>query len=107
MASILIVRVEAGVTISEIVNELQSKLGDSERVKLQETIQSTLGVPVELISDYQIDLSATLKGIRILNSIDVPSPSPNEGVISMEWLASLEGSQSMSSYYEDFFHKHQ
>jgi len=107
VASILIVRVEAGVTISEIVNELQSKLGDSERVKLQETIQTTLGVPVELISDYQIDLSATLKGIRILNNIDVPSPSPNEGVISMEWLASLEGAQSMSSYYEDFFQKHQ
>jgi hypothetical protein len=107
VASILIVRVESGITISEIVNELQAKLGENERVKLQETIQSTLGVPVELISEYQIDLSATLKGIRILSSIDVPSPSPNEGVVSMEWLANLEGAQSMNSFYEDFFQRHQ
>jgi hypothetical protein len=107
VASILIVRVESGVTISEIVNELQAKLGENERVKLQETIQSTLGVPVELISDYQIDLSATLKEIRILSSADIPSPSSNEGVISMEWFANLDGAQSMHSYYEDFFQKHQ
>jgi hypothetical protein len=107
VASILIVRVESGVTVSEIVNELETKLSQNERVKLQETIQSTLGVPVELISHYQIDLSATLKEIRILSSADIPSPSPNEGVISMEWLASLDGAQSMHSHYEDFFQTYQ
>ncbi len=107
VASILIVRVESGVTVSEIVNELETKLSQNERVKLQETIQSTLGVPVELISHYQIDLSATLKEIRILSSADIPSPSPNEGVISMEWLASLDGAKSMHSHYEDFFQTYQ
>jgi len=107
VASVLVVRVESGTTISEIAKELQAKLGENEWVKLQEAIQDTLGVPVELISDYQIDLPATLKGIRILSSIDVPSPSFGEGVISMEWLANLEGAQSMKSYYEDFFQRHQ
>jgi hypothetical protein len=107
VASVLIVRVESGTTISDISSELETKLGESERVKLRETIYSTLGVPVELVSDYQIDLPATLKEIRVLSSIDVPSPSPKEGVLSMEWLANLDGAQSMHSFYEDFFQKHQ
>ena len=107
VASVLVVRVESGTTISEITKELQSKLGENERIKLQETIQSTLGVPVELISNYQIDLPATLGGIRILSSSDVPSPSLNEGVISMEWLANLDDAQTLNSFYEDFFQRHQ
>jgi len=107
VASVLVVRVESGTTISEITKELQTKLGENERIKLQETIQSTLGVPVELISNYQIDLSASLGGIRILSSSDVPSPSLNEGVISMEWLANLDDAQTLHSFYEDFFQRHQ
>ena len=107
VASVLIVRVESGTTISEISKTLEAKLGENERAKLQENIYSTLGVPVELVSDYQIDLAATLNGIRIVNSIDVPSPTSEEGVLSMEWLANLDGTQSMHSFYEDFFQKHQ
>ena len=107
VASVMIVRVESGTTILELTKELQAKLGDNERIKLQETIHSTLGVPVELISDYQIDLPATLAGIRILSSIDVPSPSFREGVISMEWLANLDDTLRMDSFYEDFFQRHQ
>ena len=106
VASVLIVRVESGTSISEITKKLRDKLGLNEQVKLQETIQSTLGVPVELISDYQIDLPATLEGIRILSSIDVPSPSSREGVVSMEWLANLDSNQTLTSFYEDFFERH-
>ena len=107
VASVLIVRVENGTSISEIAKELETKLSENECLKLQVTIQKTLGVPLELISHYQIDLHATLSGIRILSGTDVPSPSIEDGVISMEWLANLDRAPNMQSFYEDFFLRYQ
>jgi len=103
VASVQIVRVEGGTTLSEILADLSLKLDVDELTKVTEIIHRTLGVPAELVHDYQIDLEVTRLGIKLLKGPDVPSPSPNDGVISMEWLANLEGVADMTSFYEDFF----
>jgi hypothetical protein len=103
VASVQIVRVEGGTTLSEILADLSLKLDVDELRKVTEIIHRTLGVPAELVHDYQIDLEVTRLGIKLLKGPDVPSPSPNDGVISMEWLANLEGVADMTSFYEDFF----
>jgi hypothetical protein len=103
VASVQIVRVEGGTTLSEIIADLSLKLDVDELTKVTEIIHRTLGVPADLVHDYQIDLEATRLGIKLLKGPDVPSPSPNDGVISMEWLANLEGVAGMTSFYEDFF----
>lgn len=103
IASVQIVRVEVGTTMLEILNELRPKLSIDEYAKVTGIIHSTIGVPAELVSEYQIDLEATIMGMRLLQSLDVPRPSSNDGVISMEWLANLDGVQAMTSFYEDFF----
>jgi hypothetical protein len=103
IASVQIVRVEVGTTMLEILNELRPKLSIDEYAKVTGIIHSTIGVPAELVSEYQIDLEATIMGLRLLQSLDVPRPSSNDGVISMEWLANLDGVQAMTSFYEDFF----
>jgi hypothetical protein len=105
VASVQIVRVEGGTTLSEILADLSLKLDVDELTKVTEIIHRTLGVPAELVHDYQIDLEATRLGIKLLKGADVPSPSPNDGVISMEWLANLDGIQGLTSFYEDFFEK--
>ena len=105
VASVQIVRVEDGTTLSEILTDLSLKLDANELAKVTEIIHRTLGVPADLVHDYQIDLEATRLGIKLLMGLDVPSPSPNDGVISMEWLASLDGVQGLTSFYEDFFEK--
>ena len=105
VASVQIVRVENGATLSDILARVSLKLDGDELAKVTEIIHRTLGVPAELVHDYQIDLDATHLGIKLLKGIDVPSPSPNDGVISMEWLANLEGVQGLTSFYEDFFEK--
>ena len=105
VASVQIVRVEGGTTLSEILTDLSLKLDANELAKVTEIIHGTLGVPADLVNDYKIDLEATRLGIKLLKGLDVPSPSPNDGVISMEWLASLEGIQDLTSFYEDFFEK--
>jgi len=105
VASVQIVRVEGGTTLSELLADLSLKLGVDELTKVTEIIHRTLGVPADLVHDYQIDLEATRLGIKLLKGPDVPSPSPNDGVISMEWLANLEDVAGMTSFYEDFFEK--
>lgn len=103
VASVQIVRVEEGETLCEILSDLHLRLDANEFAKVTNIVHRTIGVPVELVSEYQIDLKATHLGMRLLKSSDVPSPSSNDGVISMEWLANLDGVQDMTSFYEDFF----
>jgi hypothetical protein len=105
VASVQVVRVESGTGLSEILTILQSKLEISDFAKVTEIIHRTIGVPVELVSEYQIDLTATLLGMKLLRSTDVPTPSISDGVISMDWLASLEGIDNLNSFYEDFFER--
>jgi len=103
IASVQIVRVEEGVTLSDILGDLHLKLSADEFAKVTEIIHLTIGVPVDLVSEYQFDLNATTLSIKLLKSPDIPSPSSNDGVISMEWLANLDGVQDMTPFYEDFF----
>lgn len=103
VASIKMVRVEDGTTLAEILSSLKSKLDNSELAKVLEIIQRTIGVPVELVTDYKIDLEATLMGIKLLKGSGVPCPVPRQGVISMDWLANLDGAPGLASFYEDFF----
>jgi hypothetical protein len=107
VASVKIIRVESGCTIQEITSELQSRLSSDEALKLHGVVQGTLGVPVDLLSEYQIDLEASLSGVKIIKSLYVPSPEANEGVLSMNWLANLDNVPEIESFYEDFFVKHQ
>lgn len=103
VASVQVVRVENGTTMSEIINDLRPKLNSDEFVKVTEIVHRTIGVPAELVSEYQIDLNATIMGTRLLKSFDVPRPTPNDGVISMEWLANLDAVPALTSFYENFF----
>jgi hypothetical protein len=103
IASVKIVRVEVGTTLSEILSRLQLKLDKNEFEKVTEIIHRTIGVPVQLVTEYQIDLEETLLGIKLLKSSDVPCPVSGEGILSMDWLANLDGVPGMTSFYEDFF----
>ena len=103
IASVKIVRVEVGTTLSEILSRLRLKLDKSEFEKVTEIIHRTIGVPVQLVTEYQIDLEATVLGIKLLKSSDVPCPVSGEGILSMDWLANLDGVPDMTSFNEDFF----
>ena len=103
IASVKIARVEVGTTLSEILSRLRLKLDKNEFEKVTEIIHRTIGVPVQLVTEYQIDLEATVLGIKLLKSSDVPCPVSGEGILSMDWLANLDGVPDMTSFNEDFF----
>ena len=103
IATIKVVRVEVGTTLSEILASLKLKLNKSELEKVTEIVQRTIGVPVDLVTEYQIDLDASLSDIKLLKSSDVPCPVSSQGVLSMEWLANLDDTPGVSPFYEDFF----
>ena len=103
VASTQIIRVENGATLSHVLEKIELRLEVESFQKVISNVNSTLGVPHQLITNYQIDLEPSIESIKIYRGIDVPRPSAAEGVISMKWLASLDGITPMESIYEDFF----
>jgi hypothetical protein len=106
IASVQIVRVENGYTLLDVISDVQKTLSSDEAFRLQDVAQRTVGVPTQLLTDYQIDLKASVASIKILRGVDVPAPLAEEGVLSMNWLANLAGAKDLESFYEDFFERH-
>jgi len=105
VASVKISKVENGNSIVDLLKTLESELEAADYLKLRGIVNSTLGVPPELVSHFQIDLDSSLQSVVLIDSFEIPRPDSNDGVISMEWLATLDGISSMVSFYEDFFEK--
>lgn len=106
VASAQIVRVEVGSKLLDLISLISNRLDMEHVEKVLEVVRKTLKVPLELLTDYQFDLSASIDGIKLIKAADIPSPTPALGVISMEWLAEIDQSSGMVSFYEDFFQKH-
>lgn len=103
VASVQIVRIESGTTLSAVLKRIEQRVEVDAFQKVITNVSSTLGVPHELLVDYQIDLEPSLDSIRIYRGLDVPRPTTSEGVISFKWLASLDAITPVESIYEDFF----
>jgi hypothetical protein len=103
VASAQIVRVEKGATLSAVLEIIEQRVEVDTFQKVITNVNGTLGVPHELLVDYQIDLEPSIDSIRVYRGLDVPRPTTVEGVISIKWLASLDGITPVDSIYEDFF----
>jgi hypothetical protein len=103
VASTQIVRIESGTTLSGVLQRIEQRVDVQSFQKVINNVNETLGVPHELLVDYQIDLEPSIDSIRIYRGLDVPCPTAPHGVISMKWLASLDGISPLDSIYEDFF----
>jgi hypothetical protein len=103
VVSVQVVRVETGAKLFDLISIVTDKLENTNHQKVIEVVRKTLKVPVELLSEYQIDLDASLKGIKLVKASNVPCPSPSQGVLSMEWLADITQAPELESFYEDFF----
>ena len=103
VASAQIVRIESGTTLSAVLERIEQRVEIGSFQKVITNVNGTLGVPHELLVDYQIDLEPSIDSIRVYRGIDVPRPTTAEGVISIKWLASLDGITPVDSIYEDFF----
>lgn len=103
VASAQVVRVEKGTTLSEILIKIEERVELDAFQKVIANVNETLGIPHELLIDYQIDLQTSIDSIIVYRGLDVPRPTSTEGVISMKWLASLDGITPVKSIYEDFF----
>lgn len=105
VASVKISKVENGNSLADLLKILENYLGEADRLKLKSIVHGTLGVPPELVSHFQIDLDSSLQSVVLVDSFEIPRPDVNDGVLSMEWLASLDGISSLISFDKDFFEK--
>ena len=106
VASTQIIRIENGTTLTEVLGKIEQRVEVQAFQKVINNVNGTLGVPHELLIDYQIDFEPSIDSIRIYRGTDIPRPTSAEGVISIKWLATLDGIDPVQSIYEDFFIQH-
>lgn len=82
--------VEVGHTLRKLISDLESKLERKNFIKLQQVVIKTLGVLPELAESINFDLKSSADSIMMFSANEVPRPTLAPGVISMNWLASLE-----------------
>jgi hypothetical protein len=103
VASVQIIRIENGVSLADIVEKIENRVSDDAFQKIVENVNEVIGIPYQLVTDFQIDLPASISSINFYRGLDVPRPVTAEGIISMHWLASLDAIMPVKSIYETFF----
>jgi hypothetical protein len=103
VASAQVFRIEKGTTFAEILERIEKRVEVEVFQKVISNVNATLGIPYELVVDFQIDFQPSIDSIKVYRGLDVPRPTATEGVISMKWLASLDEITPVKSIYEDFF----
>jgi hypothetical protein len=107
VASIKLVKVEAGDTLLKLVNDISARLDKDCAQKLKNIVIKTLQVPIELVNNFQIDVKESLKLIQLYTAQSVPCPTKNKGVISMDWYAELGAINTFIQFDTDFFTNNQ
>ena len=103
VASTLVVRIEKGVTLADILGKIESRIESVDFQKVISNVNGALGIPYELVTDFQIDLQPSIDSIKVYRGLDVPRPTTAAGVISMKWLANLDEITSVKPISENFF----
>lgn len=103
VASVQIVRIENGTTLTELLQKIEKVSRPEDFQKVIENVTATLGIPHELVNYFKIDFEASLNSIKFFRGLDVPRPNPTEGVISIKWLASLDDIDPCQFIYSEFF----
>jgi hypothetical protein len=103
VASVSLQVVERGMSFPELVKQILLHLDPHMKVKFMDCIIETIGVVPELVNGMEIDFDSSIESIWLIPSEFIPSPKARDGVLSMEWRASVgEHLKSNISLYEVF-----
>ena len=97
VGSVLLKKVESGVSIVDLVNKIWSQLSSSSaRAELIKKAGVVLGSQSDHRDLIQFDLESSLSSILFVNATDVPRPVQTAGVLSMNWSALVEYQNELS-----------
>jgi hypothetical protein len=103
VASVSLQVVEKGMSFSNLVNHILIDLNSNMRVKFMDCVIETIGIVPELVTGIEIDFESSIKSIWLIPSESIPTPKARDGVLSMEWRASIgENLKTDVSLYEVF-----
>jgi len=105
VSSVILSLVEHGITLSDLIDSISSKLNPEFSAKLLNVAMGTLGVLPDSIKSMQIDLENTSNSIVNISASNIPRPERNPGVISMSWIANLDHCVDSQIDFEDLLTK--
>lgn len=90
IASVLIDSVEMGTNLEQLVNKVLENLNSDLQEKVNNLVLKQLGTHPGMLLNPQIDVQNTMLSINIYDSHQIPYPQPDEQVLSMKWMATLD-----------------
>jgi hypothetical protein len=103
IASVALQLVEKGLSLADLVKLIMGELNSNMRTKFLDCVLETLGILPELVTGIEFDLEASLNGIWLIPAESVPTPRARDGVLSMEWRASILEDSKSEIQLEDVF----
>ena len=103
VASVSLQVVEKGMSFADLVKYILADLNSNMKVKFMDCVIETIGIVPELVGGIEIDFDSSIESIWLIPSESIPSPKARDGVLSMEWRASIgENLKTDVSLYEVF-----
>jgi hypothetical protein len=88
---------------ADLVKHILADLNSNMKVKFMDCVIETIGIVPELVGGIEIDFESSIDSIWLIPSESIPSPKARDGVLSMEWRASIgENLKTDVSLYEVF-----
>lgn len=99
IASVLVATTEIGQTLGDLVNLVIQDLEEELATKVLNQCFAQLGMSPYAVVEPVFDIVASTANIEFFDQLDIPTPEPSDGVNSMKWEATLEGSETSAARY--------
>jgi hypothetical protein len=103
VASVSLQVVEKGMSFGSLVKVILADLNTNMKKKFMECVIETIGIVPELVNGIEIDFDSSLESIWLIPSDSIPSPKARDGVLSMEWRASIGENLKTEISLDDVF----
>ena len=89
VASILLKRVEVGVTLNDLHQEILDSIDNESGLKFNNLVLKILGTTPGSVTSLQFDKASSIASIEFFSGEHIPQPTSAAGVLSMNWKSSL------------------
>jgi Putative PD-(D/E)XK family member, (DUF4420) len=89
VVSVILDQSSTGISIRDLVAEISLKIDPHSQRKLNRVVIETLGVPAELANQFTFGTEEFNSSVRFYDWREVPCPSRDERILSMNWVVDL------------------
>ena len=100
--SVNVFRVDAGLSISDFIEQILAKLNNENQLKIKSIILDTIKAPLQTLDSVYLDEVSTSHSIKLFELDSIPKPAWERPVEQVNWVATLNDGDACEQEYTDF-----